>query len=178
MKESLRAEVRRFALAAHGAGIDESGNVFSYGRPPELTLDELQGATYARVTGEARGVPPQKDLSPHCLGDKQPIGRTSFRVRFNSLSSSHGILNLPRDRSHDLSSRKDRHVRVISNGRSVDSGQGIRFEILRPGPIGEDKLESIEEKRPSSLSRVQPLRLLDILQIFVGVSRCEKKAHG
>lgn len=80
----------RFVSGTDCTGGDVFLGVPAQGGPPEVALQEGNGAVYSRVTGETSCVCPLQYLRSDGLGNEQLSSWPSSWIRFHSLSLSNG----------------------------------------------------------------------------------------
>ena len=100
-------------------------------------------------------------------GNKQPILGITIRYNRVNVSLSDPLLDPPGDCPNRAGRRQDTAGNLGTSVWVEQAGQGIWFDILGPGSVGQGKIKSIEEEGPPGLSGVETLCGANIFQVLV-----------
>jgi len=110
---------------------------------------------------------PLEDLSPHRVGDKQPVRGTVAWIGLGQLGPPDHPLDVYGDHPHDAG-RRENGLRLLgARLRFVDAGKGVRLGVSGPGTEGEGELESAQELSPSCLAGVEASGRTDVGEVLM-----------
>lgn len=98
--QGLESFVRQLVLSGNGTSNYISPCVLLHAGPPEPLTDDGQGGLQPRVTGQAGGVPPLKDLGAEMIWDKLEAIWTVTRGREILRDEFELSLNVPNQSSN------------------------------------------------------------------------------
>jgi len=85
--QGLESFVRQLVLSGNGTSNYISPCVLLHAGPPEPLTDDGQGGLQPRVTGQAGGVPPLKDLGAEMIWDIKSTSATLLKLVYQGAPS-------------------------------------------------------------------------------------------
>ena len=152
------------APSAHLASRHKLTYVGLQGGPPEASSDKLTSPRDPGVTRKLAGVAPHEYPASDRLGNKEAITGSSCRGGLCALGRPNSRLETPGDDPHYPGGRKD-GVRVSGlrgHLTLIKAQEGVGSHVLGAGSVGQSKVKSAEQERPTCLLGTQPLRLPNV----------------